>query len=134
MKRARFPVWVNLDGLAMSALRLFYPREPTFIVRFGTSQMCHSAERQKLRKFISEFPKFRFSPDPNQFISLPSRPTEGRIAIVTDAERDAMDAAVPGARDDGRAGLPVSRQQRADERRFFAFAKASARQTSIPMA
>jgi hypothetical protein len=76
-------------------------------------------------KFISEFPKFRFSPTQISLYPLPSRPTEGRIAIVTDAERDAMDAAVPGARDDGRAGLPVSRQQRADERRFFDFAKAS---------
>ena len=30
-------------------------------------------------------------------ISPPSRPTEGRIAIVTDAGRDAMDAAASGA-------------------------------------
>jgi hypothetical protein len=30
-----------------------------------------------------------------------------------------MDAAVPGARGDGRAGFPVSRQQRADERRLI---------------
>ena len=31
-------------------------------------------------------------------ISPPSRPTQGRIAIVTDAGRDAMDAAASGAR------------------------------------
>ena len=128
------PFGVNPDDLATSALRLFYPREPTFIVRFGTSQMCHSAERQDLRKIFRNFRNFAFSPTQISLYPLPSRPTEGRIAIVTDAERDAMDAAVPGARDDGRAGLPVSRQQRADERRFFAFAKASARQASILMA
>ena len=81
----------------MSALRLFYLCEPTFIVRFGTSQMCRSAERQKLEKIYFGISEISLFPDPNQFISLPSRPTEGRIAIVTDAERDAMDVAVPGA-------------------------------------
>jgi hypothetical protein len=28
---------------------------------------------------------------------MPSRPTEGRLAIVTDAGRDAVDARAPGA-------------------------------------
>jgi hypothetical protein len=40
----------------------------------------------------------------NSFIDSPSRPTEGRIAIVTDAGRDAVDVDVPltnGAEADG---------------------------------
>jgi hypothetical protein len=41
-------------------------------------------------------------------ISPPSHSSEGRIAIVTDAGRDAVDAAALGARRDGRAGFPVS--------------------------
>jgi hypothetical protein len=47
-----------------------------------------------------------------------SHPTEGRIAIVTDAGRDAVDAAAFCARRDCRVGSygPVSDQQRADER------------------
>jgi len=32
------PSWIIRCGLALSALRLFYPNEPTFIVRFGMSQ------------------------------------------------------------------------------------------------
>ena len=47
----------------------------------------------------------------------PSHPTEGRIMIVTNAGRDAVDAAAFCARGDGRAGdEPVSDQQHADER------------------
>jgi hypothetical protein len=38
-------------------------------------------------------------------ISIASRPTEGRIAIVTNAGRDAVDAAALSARRDGRAGF-----------------------------
>ena len=39
---------------------------------------------------------FRFAPDPNQLHdSRRLVPLEGRIAIVTDAGRDAVDAAVP---------------------------------------
>jgi hypothetical protein len=47
------------------------------------------------------FPKiFPFAPDPNQFyISRCLVPLEGRIAIVTDAGRDAVDAG--GASDEG---------------------------------
>jgi hypothetical protein len=37
-------------------------------------------------------------------ITPPSHPTEGRIAIVTDAGRDAVDAAALGARRDRRVG------------------------------
>jgi hypothetical protein len=35
-----------------------------------------------------------FSLNPNHFITTPFRPKEGRIAIVTDAGRDAMDVEV----------------------------------------
>ena len=49
----------------------------------------------------------------------PSCPTEGRIRIVRDAGRDAVDAAASGVTRDGRAGSreSVSDQRRADERR-----------------
>src|SRR2546421_8168197 len=41
---------------------------------------------------------FLFSPDPNQiYISPRPAPHKGRIAIVTDAGRDAMEAAASGA-------------------------------------
>src|ERR1700739_603203 len=42
---------------------------------------------------------FSFGRAPNQFITLPSLSSQGRIAIVTDAERDAVDAG--GASDEG---------------------------------
>jgi len=59
---------------------------------------------------ISAHPKSLLQPSP-------SHPTEGRIAIVTDAGRDAVDAAAFCARWDCRAGdEPVSDQQHADER------------------
>ena len=41
---------------------------------------------------------FPFTADPNQLYIPPSCPTEGRIAIVTDAGRDAVDAAAFCAR------------------------------------
>jgi hypothetical protein len=44
-------------------------------------------------------------------ISLASHPHEGRIAIVTDAGRDAVDAAASGARWGGRAGWRKAREQ-----------------------
>ena len=54
---------------------------------------------------ISEFPKFNLSPDPNQVYRFRRLvPQQGRIAIVTDAGRDAVDADVPltnGAEADG---------------------------------
>jgi hypothetical protein len=40
---------------------------------------------------------FRFGPTQIKSISLASHPTEGRIAIVTDAGWDAVDAAASGA-------------------------------------
>jgi hypothetical protein len=59
------------------------------------------------------------STHPKSLLELsPSHSTEGRIAIVTDAGRDAVDAAAFCARRDCRAGCygSVSGQQRADER------------------
>ena len=49
---------------------------------------------------ISDFPKFRLPPDPNQ-LYMPAVPPrfEGRFAIVTDVGRDAVDAS--GAKDEG---------------------------------
>jgi len=44
-------------------------------------------------------------------ISLAVPPPEGRIAIVTDAGRDAVDAAALGARRDGRAGSLCARER-----------------------
>ena len=61
---------------------------------------------------------FRFGPTQIKSISLASHPTEGRIAIVTDAGWDAVDAAASGAhwRSQGELNL-VSDLRRADERR-----------------
>jgi hypothetical protein len=42
---------------------------------------------QPILQKYSDFPKTQISPYP-----LPSRPNEGRFAIVTDAGRDAVDA------------------------------------------
>src|SRR5258708_9514751 len=49
-----------------------------------------------------------FRSHPTQITSLvpPSHPTEGRIAVVTDAGWDAVDAAAFCTRRDGRAGFP----------------------------
>ena len=68
---------------------------------------------------------FPFTRRANHLYKLaPSRPTEGRIAIVTDAGRDAVDAAASCAQRDRRAGdEPVSDQQHADERRLQRTAK-----------
>jgi hypothetical protein len=76
--------------------------------------------RALIRKNVAKQPdgqisKSVSSPDPKNISLLrlvetallipPSHPTEGRIAIVTDAGRDAVDAAALGAQRDGRAGL-----------------------------
>ena len=53
---------------------------------------CHLPVQPLLQKY-SDFPKTQISLYP-----LPSRPTEGRLAIVTDAGRDAVDA--DGAKDE----------------------------------
>ena len=59
-----------------------------------------------LSSLISDFPKNISVPTyPKSILELsPSRPTEGRIAIVTDAGWDAVDAAAFCARRDRRAG------------------------------
>jgi hypothetical protein len=73
---------------------------------------------------------FSFPPDPNH-LHVRRRPTphEGRIAIVTDAGRDAVDAAASGARSDRRAGShePVSDQSAQTNGAASGFAKAKAR-------
>jgi hypothetical protein len=63
---------------------------------------------------------FLFRPTPNHFYTRRRLvPHKGRIAVVTDAGRDAVDAMAFCARRGRRAGdEPVSGQQRADERRF----------------
>jgi len=55
--------------------------------------------QSRLKKY-SGFPKPQIT-----FITQPSTPLEGRIAIVTDAGLDAMDAAASGVKRDGRAGF-----------------------------
>ena len=59
-----------------------------------------------LSSLISDFPKNISVPTyPKSDLELsPSRPTEGRIAIVTNAGRDAVDAAAFCARRDCGAG------------------------------
>jgi hypothetical protein len=50
----------------------------------------HFSVQPHLKKY------FLFTPDPNHFIySRRLVPPEGRLAIVTDAGRDAVDAVVP---------------------------------------
>jgi hypothetical protein len=58
------------------------------------------------RVLFSDFPKY-FCFRLTQITSYPilSRPNEGRLAIVTNAGRDAMDAAAFCVRWDGRAGF-----------------------------
>ena len=67
------------------ATRVFHrERDPTHRGR---------SRRKIPQSFISEFPKFRLRPDPNQSHILRClAPLEGRIAIVTNAGRDAVDA------------------------------------------
>jgi hypothetical protein len=48
---------------------------------------------------------FCFRPTQIKSISIDVPPPEGRIAIVTNAGRDAVDAAALSARGDGRAGF-----------------------------
>jgi hypothetical protein len=52
----------------------------------------------------SEFPKFCLTADPNQFTdSCRPVPQEGRLAIVTNAGRDAVDVRASGAQGNRRA-------------------------------
>jgi hypothetical protein len=70
------------------------------------------------RVIFSDFPKiFSFRPDPNQLISFHVSPTEGRIAIVTNAGWDAVDATALGVTRDGRAGWRKARERLAACRR-----------------
>src|SRR5882757_9954473 len=64
-----------------------------------TSDFQKSCQAQELKIF-------RFRRRANHLYKLaPSRPTEGRIRIVRDAGRDAVDAAASGVTRDGRAGF-----------------------------
>ena len=95
-------------GRSSLPLSLFQPRRKRLLI-------CPSGGfLTGLSSLISDFPKNISVPTyPKSILELsPSRPTEGRIAIVTDAGRDAVDAAALGAQRDGRAGSygPVSGQ------------------------
>ena len=72
----------------------------------GTPVICPSGGLlTDVSSLISDFPKNISVPTyPKSSLELStSRPTEGRIAIVTDAGRDAVDAAASGVkRDAGR--------------------------------
>jgi hypothetical protein len=68
-------------------------------------------ERHRRHHLESKFPIFRNSLDASPDSPIdhsPSRPTEGRIRIVRDAGRDAVDAAAFGAQANCRAGLGLS--------------------------
>ena len=55
------------------------------------------------------FPKISLAASPDSGIyPSPSRPTEGRVRIVRDAGRDAVDAAASGAQVNCRAGFGLS--------------------------
>ena len=72
----------------------------------GTPVICPSGGLLTgLSSLISDFPKDISVPThPKSHLELsPSRPTEGRIAIVTDAGWDAVDAAAFGTCGDRRA-------------------------------
>jgi hypothetical protein len=71
----------------------------------GTAVICPSGSF--VSSLISDFPKNILVPTyPKSPLELlPSHPTEGRIAIVTDAGWDAVDAAAFCARRDCRGGL-----------------------------
>jgi hypothetical protein len=58
-----------------------------------------------VESYFSVFPKYSLAVSPKSPAHpSPSCPTEGRIRIVRDAGRDAVDAAASGVKRDGRAG------------------------------
>jgi hypothetical protein len=67
---------------------------------------CRANQRFPVKSDFSDFPKmFSFRPDANQLISFHVSPTEGRIAIVTNAGWDAVDAAASGVTRGWQGGL-----------------------------
>jgi hypothetical protein len=65
-----------------------------------SEQLGESFVQPHLQKY------FCFSEIKIKLYDSPSHPTEGRIAIVTNAGRDAVDAAAPARKLDCRAGFP----------------------------
>jgi hypothetical protein len=82
--------------------------------------ICPTGKSANGRQVIfSDFPKIiLYAPDQITSISFAIHPTEGRIAIVTDAGLDAVDATASGAqgRSQGEMNL-VSDVRHADDRR-----------------
>jgi hypothetical protein len=78
-----------------------------------SDSLCFCPVQPHLQKY------FCFSEIQIKLYDSPSHPTEGRIAIVTNAGRDAVDAAAPARSSDCRAGLSIRERfpGRADERR-----------------
>src|ERR1700694_2330338 len=74
------------------------------------------ADRPTVSDFLPWLAQRRSQPGPawpKSNLELPPfRPTEGRIAIVTDAGRDAVDAAALGMRGDGGAGRKAASDHR----------------------
>jgi hypothetical protein len=65
-------------------------------------------QRQSGTPAISDFQNFPLTAGQISTIAIWSRPTEGRLAIVTDAGRDAVDAAAPLTNGAGAYGEVVS--------------------------
>jgi hypothetical protein len=84
--------------------------------------MRRFARRQVI---FSDFPKiFSFRFDPNHFYIFPVHPTEGRIAIVTDAGLDAVDARALGRQSQSQGEMNlVSEMRRARRTTLFAYGK-----------
>ena len=92
----------------MGASQLPLTRKRTVLATRPAQVICPSRLFLGLSSLISDFPKNISVPTyPKSRLELSlSRPTEGRIAIVTDAGWDAVDAAALGAqRDAGRVSL-----------------------------
>src|SRR5882762_6526265 len=92
----------------------------------GTTWRCWRARRANQRIVSSPLCKnIPLRRRPKSELELPpSRPTQGRIAIVTDAGRDAVDADSVGRARESQGGInSVSDIRRADDRRFSRTAK-----------
>src|SRR6267154_83309 len=89
-------------------------RKPTVLTTRPAQVICPSGGwLTGLSSLFSDFPKNISVPTyPKSILELsPSRPTEGRIAIVTNAGWDAVDAAALGVKRDGRAGWRKARER-----------------------
>jgi hypothetical protein len=109
VRRTRPESWDSPMGNCTSKFdALASPRNDGWIfVRFAKKRPSGDSVSSPVSKNIS------LSLLPKSILEAPpSRPTEGRLAIVTDAGRDAVDAAASGAQVIRRA-VSVSEQQRA---------------------